>query len=267
MNAKDLEPVRWTRRRWIYAVAAAFAVQALFVFSLGSRTRPAPQRPQFPTAIQLVGEGWTARHATDVLQFDDPTLLALPNLHGFSGSAWLRFPPLEYQPGEWSDSPHWIELDSAMLGGVFSHFVASSSVRPPLVADKPLPTLQRYEPNFPNEPVPARSRLRVEGPLAGRPLLTMPELPSWAHSELVSNSVVRVAVSRDGCTFSPLLLTESGYPEADLRALKIANELRFLPATNDGPTGQSPDAMTWGKLFFQWHTLPSPLADVPSATP
>jgi hypothetical protein len=83
-----------------------------------------------------------------------------------------------------------------------------------------------------------------------------PVLPSWAHSELISNSVVRVAVSGDGCTFSPVLLTESGYPEADLHALKLANELRFQPLPGERLGGGEPQALIWGKLIFQWHTLP-----------
>jgi hypothetical protein len=266
MNAADLEPVRWARRRWIYAVAAVFAVQALFVFSLGRRARPTPQRPHFPTAIQLAGEDWTSRQSTNVFQLDDPTLLALPNLRGFSGSAWLRFTPIEYQPGEWSDPPHWLELDARTLGAAFSRFVGDSSVGPPLVADRPLPPLQRYEPNFPNEQVPSQSRLRVEGQLAGRQLLALPALPSWAYSDLISNSIVRVAVSRDGCTFSPVLLRKSGHLEADLEALRIANELRFLPVTRERSTGDSGE-MIWGKLIFQWHTLPLPMANVPSILP
>lgn len=267
MNARSLEPVRWERRRWIYAVAAVFAVQALFVFSLGRRARPAPQRPHFPTSIQLAGEDWTSRQSTNVLQCDDPTLLALPNLRGFSGSAWLRFAPLEYQPGEWSDPPHWVELESRTLGAAFSRFVADSSVGPPLVADRPLPPLQRYEPNFPNEQIPPQSRLRIEGPLAGRQLLIVPVLPSWAHSELISNCVVRVAVSQDGCTFSPVLLKESGHLEADLKALKIANELRFQPVTHEQAARGDSVEMIWVKLVFQWHTLPLPMANVPSVLP
>jgi len=267
MNVAALEPVRWTRRRWIYVVAAVFTVQALLVFSLGRRARPAPQRPHFPTAIQLAGDDWTSRQSTNVFQFDDPTLLALPNLRGFSGSAWLRFAPLEYQPGEWSDSPHWLELDSRTLGETFSRFVAASSAGPPLVADKPLPPLQRYEPNFPNEQVPSQSRLRVEGLLAGSQLLIAPVLPSWAHSELISNSVVRVAVSRDGCTFSPVLVRESGNLEADLKALKVANELRFLPPTKGESAGGYSYEMIWVKLIFQWHTLPLPMVNVPSVPP
>lgn len=267
MNAEAFEPTRWARRRWIYAVAAVFAVQAVFVFSLGRRARPAPERPHFPTAIQLAGDDWPARQSTNVFQFEDPTLLALPNLRGFSGSAWLRFAPLEYHPGEWSDSPDWLELQSKTLGEAFSRFVAASSAGPPLVADRPLPPLQRYEPNFPNEQMPSQSRLRVEGGLAGRQLLIAPLLPSWAHSELVSNSVVRVAVSGDGCTFSPVLLRESGHLEADLKALEIANELRFLPVTKERVARGGSADMMWGKLIFQWHTLSLPMANVPTVLP
>lgn len=267
MNTTALEPDRWTRRRWVYAVAAIFAVQAIFMFALGRRSRPAASRPIFPTAVQIVPGDLAASHGSNQFALDDPTLLALPNLRGFSGPAWLQFAPLEYQPGEWAEPPYWLALNERSLGAAFAQFLTSSSAGPPLAVDKPLPPLQRYEPNFPNEPVPAQSRLRIEGALAGRRIIALPELPSWPNSELLSNSVVRVSISADGSTFSPVLLTESGHAEADRYALKAANELRFQPISPGPLAGSDPDALTWGRLVFQWHTLPLPAANAPLPVP
>jgi hypothetical protein len=267
MNTVALEPLRWSRRRWLYTIAAVFAFQAIFVFALGRRERPVPQRPPFPTLVDLVPDDLPGHHPASFSGMDDPTLLALPNLRGFSGSAWLRFAPLEYQPGEWSDAPNWLTLDDPSLGEAFSRYLAANETGPPQVADKPLPSLLRYEPIFPNDPVPARSRFRVEGPLAGRRLLAAPPLLSWEHSELLSNSVVRVTVDGAGSSFSAVLLTESGFPAADQYALGFARELRFQPLARDQGPGDNPGALTWGRLIFQWHTLPLPPANGAIAPP
>jgi hypothetical protein len=265
MNSTALEPVRWPRRRWLYAVAAVFLLQAGLVFLLGHRPQRLPEPPIFGTAIHLLTD---PKARLDSLPgMDDPTLLALPSLRGFSGPAWLTFPPLEYQPAEWVEPPHWLPLDSNALSSTFSRFVRTNTISPLLIADKPLPPLQRYEPNFPNEPLPAQSRLRLEGELATRPLLAPLELQSWPHSEILSNTTVQAAVDAAGFTFSAVLLAGSGLQEADLHALKLASAARFrpLPRARRAPDGTGP--MTWGRFVFQWHTLPPPTTNPSSAQP
>jgi hypothetical protein len=265
MNSTALEPVRWLRRSWVYAVAAVFMLQAGLVFLLGHRHQRLPEPPIFRTSIQMLTDP-TVR-LDSLPGMDDPTLLALPSLRGFSGPAWLTFPPLEYQPAEWVEPPHWLPLDSNALSSTFSRFVRSNTISPPLIADKPLPPLPRYEPNFPNESLPAQSRLRLEADLAARALLTPLELPSWPHTEMLSNTTVQATVDAAGFTFSAVLLDGSGLKEADLHALKLASAARFrpLPRSQRAPNGTGP--MTWGRFVFQWHTLPPPTTNLSSALP
>jgi hypothetical protein len=265
MNPAALEPVRWSRRRWAYAVAAVFLLQAGLVLLLGHRPQRLPEPPIFRTAIHLLTDPKVRLDALPGL--DDPTLLALPSLRGFSGPAWLQFPPLEYQAAEWVEPPHWLSLDTNNLSATFSRFIRTNLISPPLIADKPLPPLPRYEPNFPNEPLPSRSRLRLEGDLASRPLLAPLDLPSWPHSEMLSNTAVQAAVDAAGFTFSAVLLAGSGLPEADAHALKLASAARFRPLlrARRAPDGFGP--MTWGRLVFQWHTLPPPTTNLSSAQP
>ena len=265
MNTAVLERVRWSRRRWLYAVAAVFLLQAGLVFLLGHRQQRLPEPPIFRTAIHLLTDPNVRFDSQPGM--DDPTLLALPSLRGFSGPAWLTFPPLEYQPAEWEEPPHWLPLDSNTLSSTFSRFVRTNLISPLLIADKPLPPLPRYEPNFPNEPLPAQSRLRVEGNLATRPLLAPLELQSWPHSEILSNTTVQAAVDAAGFTFSAVLLDGSGLKEADFHALKLASGARFrpLPRAQRAPDGTGP--MTWGRFVFQWHTLPPPTTNLSSAQP
>jgi hypothetical protein len=267
MNASLLEPVRWSRRRWVCAVTAVFALQAGLVICLGRRGQPLSERPIFRTAVYLVADEQSAEQLANLPGLDDPTLFALPNLRGFSGPAWLQFASLDYQPGEWSEPPHWLELRGRALGSTFSQFVETNTVSPLLMVDRPLPPLLRYEPNFPNEPVPPESRLRIEGELTARPLLFPLSLKSWTHSEILSNSVVQMAVNADGFTFSTLLLSECGLKEADLYALKLAGDARFRPLPRERRVAGDADSLMWGKLVFQWHTLPLTTTNVSPPEP
>lgn len=265
MNPTALELVRWPRRRWVYAVATVFLLQAGLVFLLGHRKQRVPEPPIFRTAIHMQTD--LTAPLDSLPGMEDPTLLALPSLRGFSGPAWLRFPPLEYQPAEWVEPPHWLALDTNALSATFSRFIRTNVISPPLIADKPLPPLPGYEPNFPNEPLPSQSQLRLEGDLAGRRLLAPLELQSWPHSEILSNTTVQAAVDAAGFTFSAVLLAGSGLKEADQFALKLASSARFrpLPRGQRAPGGLGP--VTWGRFVFQWHTLPLPATNLSSAQP
>ena len=254
MNSAAPELERWPRRRWIYAVAGVLAFQAALVFALGKRAQRAPERPIFRTSVSMFPDTVESRRWLSKLE--DPALLALPTLDGFSGPAWMKFESLDYQPAEWSEPPQWLLLDPSRLGATFSQFVISNAARPSLVVDKPLPPPINFEPNYPNEPVAQESRLRIEGELAGRRLSRPMTLKSWPHPDILSNSVVEASVDADGFVFSPVLLHGSGLREADDYAMKAVAAAQFEPARRGGgPTGAGgPFAV--GKLTFEWHTLP-----------
>ena len=265
MNPIPLEPARWTRRRWLHTIGAVFALQIGLVAYLGQRDQRPPERPIFRTAIQMIVDESAAQQLAALTASEDPTLLALPHLQGFSGAAWLRFAPLAFQPEQWDEPPHGLALADRSLGSTFSRFLVTNAVSPLLVPEKPIPPLPRYEPHFPNEPVQAQSRLRMEGDLAARPLVAPLQLKSWAHSEILSNSVVQIVVDAGGSTFSPVLLTGCGLDEADLYALKLASSAHFRPLPGDANGREGAGHLAWGKLIFQWHTLPVPATNL-SAT-
>lgn len=256
MNAAVPEPGRWSTRRWTYTVATLFAIQVGLLLYLGQRAEPLPARPTFRTAVHLAADPWSNEQLFSLPTQSDPTLFALPGEHGFSGPAWLRPAPIEFQPRRWSEPLAWLEVDQRELGGDFTRFVATNAIPPPLTANKSLPPLLRYEPNFQNAPIPQVSRLRIEGELASRSLLAPLQLRSWPNSEVLSNTTVRAAVDADGFTHSAIILVESGSKEADQHALRLANQARFqpLPRASRDRTGSGP--LAWGRLIFQWHTLP-----------
>lgn len=256
MSVVSLERPPWSRHRWIYSVGALFLLQIGLVIQFGRRPEPLPERPIFRTAIQLAVEENAMRQVAVQAEREDPLLLALPTLRGFSGPAWLEFSQPSYQPEEVQEPPHWLTLPPSSLGAVFSAFVATNTVSPLLVADKPIPRLPRYEPNFSHDSLPLKSRLQIEGELARRPLLSSAELPSWPHPEVLSNSVVQVAVDLDGVANFAALLTQSGSKEADAYALAWVGRMRFQLLPRE-PLRRSDNApLTWGRCIFRWHTLP-----------
>lgn len=255
MNSDVLETPRWTWRRWLYAIAAVFLVQTALIFFLSQRQRGPAEKPIFRTAIRLVA-GEESEQLASRTDLDEPTLLALPSLRGFSGPAWLTYSSLEYEPAEWNEPPHWLLLQTQSLGSAFSQFVGTNVVVPPRVADKPLPPLPQYEPSFPNEPLAAESRVRIEGALTGRPLLAPLKMKSWPYSDILSNTTVQAAVDADGFVFSSVLLSGSGLNDADLHALELVAGARFRPLPRARRKSDGSGPLTHGTLVFQWRTLP-----------
>lgn len=268
MNTVAAPPVPWPRRLWFYAISGVFLLQIGLVWQLAQRPQRPAERPIFRTTIQLSGDPEVLRRLSESTVMPDPTLLALPSLDGFSGPAWLRFPTLDFQPSERVDTTHALALDTQSLTATFSQFLATNVIAAPIIADKPLPPIPRFEPNFPFERPPTQTLARIEGALAARPLISGVELKSWPAAEILSNTVVQAAVDALGFTFSTTLLSGSGSTNADQHALTQAYNARFRPARpGTGATFDPARSLTWGRWIFQWHTVPLPATNVATATP
>lgn len=266
-SAAAAEAPRWSRRHWIYAVTGVALVQAALIYFLAQPAQRPPERPIFRTSIQLTADDESLRRIAAIPGLDDPTLLAMPSLEGFSGSAWLRFPTLDYKPAEWTEPAYWLALETQALTASFTQYVGTNLIMPLLIADKPLPPLQRYEPNFPPDSVPTQSLVRVEGELAGRKLMSNVPLKSWESSEILSNTVVQAAVDAAGFTFSATLVSSSGSTNADRHALAEVADARFRPMPNTPAAAEPTRSLTWGRWTFQWHTLPLPSTNLAALNP
>ncbi len=256
MNATAPEPLRWSGRRWLYTIAVVFLVQTGLLLFLGRSDPTVPARPNFRTRIHFISDPWSSEQLSRLPDVSDPTLFALPHPRGFSGVAWLHPLPFAYAPARWSEPPRWLTLDPQSLGHSFAGFVAAQVITPQLVADHPAPPLLRFDPDLGPERAPAPSRLELEAPLAARGLLAPLELPSWTHTEVLSNSIVQATIDADGHTLSTRLLGESGHRPADLRALQLAAAARFRPLPRAARAAAGPGPLTWGQLIFHWRTLP-----------
>jgi len=260
MTTAVLEPQRWSRRRWGTIITLLFGVQVGLIFWLGERS-PVQRRPLASVpALRVAGS-----RAAEFLALTDPALFALPHERGFSGPAWLSAPPLSYQPFTWSEAPAWLLPSLKPLAGAFASLVESNLFSSASTLLDPIPEMKLAD-------VPAlesareHSEWRVEGDLAQRRLLTKLTLSAWPAADLLTNSVVQLLVDAQGRPVSVTLLSHCGSREADRQALQQAQAARFESVAGSGP-GRIPEPLlhlTWGKLIFEWQTLPLAPTNAPA---
>ena len=241
-------------------VGLIFGVQLVLIFWLGE-TSPIRQRPAAAAlTLKLAGSA-----AAELLALHDPTLFALPHQQGVPAPPWLRTPQPELHAFAWPEPTNPPLLAMDQLGAAFNRFVETNAFNPLPLPGKPLPELTL--PELPPLAISAaRSTLRLEWDQAPRQLLTPPELRSQSHPELLANSIVQVVVDAEGRPASVMLLSSSGSAGADQQALTQANSARFEPLSrNLAGTVPNPSAqLTWGRMIFQWHTIPT---NAPAAGP
>lgn len=257
MSSASVEPPPWSRRRWWTTIAVFFGAQVALVFWLNDRS---PARPRQPEAVPTFRFAIT--RSGERLALEDPTLYALPHVQGFSGDAWLKFAPVRFNAADWSESARFLPQDSQELGLRFRDFIGTNSP-PPFPAIASLRPERMYTGNFAAAPPPAASRLRVEGDLAKRRLLLVPELQVWTNTDLLTNSVVQLLVDPQGNPVSAALLRPGLIPspkqeEANQRALELARATRFEPVRA---------GLSIGVLIFEWQTIPVASTNRPAAAP
>jgi TonB family protein len=254
----------WPRRRWWGVILLLLAVQVGLVFWLGDRSLPIPRKASTNPAVFLAQE-----LPNELLALNNPTLFAWANPRGFSGAAWLKIPPVNYQLADWTEPPRWLPLSVADLGNTFHRFVQTNLASALPIAVRPEPRFTLTELPLPITSLATRSRLRVEGELAARHLLTQLDLPSQPHTDILTSSIVQVMVDAEGRTISATPLSGSGSKEADQRALNLAKTARFNSLRVSGPDRltESVAPLSWGQLIFEWHTVPMPATNAPPANP
>jgi hypothetical protein len=262
MTAPATEPLVWTWRRWCLLVVLTLCVQLALILGLGDKSPPRVRRPSPAPKLGMV-----RNPSSELIALTDPTLFALPHRQGFSGPAWMKIPPVPSRSFESVGEPQWLALPLEQLGKLSDAFRETNQ---PDV----LTTLASFEP----EPAPEsffvpsfreKSQLLLREGLARRRLKTLPKLPSWPHTDILTNTVVKVLVSGDGVPASPpVLLSSSGLKAADDYALAQANAAQFEPILNEGPgRNKSPlSNLTWGTMIFEWQTLPLSATNNPSLT-
>ncbi len=252
------------------AILMGLAAQAGLIYGLAERPRASLPPPPSPTVIHLAVDAVSAQRLRESPTLIDPTVFALPSHQGFSGRAWLRFTPPAYQLTDWSEPHRWLDLNAAPLGGTFARFVTTNESPPLRVADKAAPKLPLDELTAPRLLMPTNSSLRIEGDLAGRPLLA-PLMPmAWPHAEILGPTEVQLLVNGGGFVVSTVLLAESGLRAADQHAIELARAAHFAPVTGfkrSAPPAHAATLLTRGRIVFFWHTLPAPGTNTAAITP
>jgi hypothetical protein len=244
-------------------VTLVFIVQLGLIYWLGNRTLIRPRLPAGGLTLRLAGPV-----PSELQTLNDPTLFVLPHPEGSWGSMRRGTPQAEFHPFEWSAPANHFPLAMERLGTVFSQVFQTSDL-PALQLPAQLqaaPTL----PDLPPLPVFAgQSVLQLEDGLAQRRLLAPLQLQPFTNADILANSVVRVGVDAGGQPVSATLLSRSGSALADQYALDKAWAARFEPLRGSSadillkPTAH----LSWGRMIFQWHTVPMPPASVTAASP
>ncbi|MEO6033875.1 MAG: energy transducer TonB [Verrucomicrobiota bacterium] len=239
----------WRAPQWLAAVAAIFLVQFLLIYFLSPRNRISTHTFSTPFLLQISHATLTEAEFSKRYLENDPASFTLPGARGFSGVAWLKAPAHGYGAEnlfEQKESPFWLTLNVSQLGNGINQFVRSNTIAPILQAEDSSPRFQTRVITVADE-TKTSSRLRVEGELASRPLLSTQELSSVQHTNLLNKTVAQIAVDQNGLVLSARLLSKSGSQKADRIALEAARQFQFAPDKRP---------IVWGNLIFDWHTIP-----------
>jgi hypothetical protein len=238
--------LHWSRWRWGGTVLAILALQLALLFLLSDRPQRARPRPPPAGRTLLLVDPATDRWLSQQIWLEDPAQFALVGSRSFSAAAWFGLP--RFDPGTRSptEQSRFLSLDPTQLG------LAHESAPPAVLWRAPIALLPPPA-TFP-APLQTQSVLRVEGALAARSLLTPLALPSWEHTDILQPTTLQVLVDQSGAVFPPILLTASGLPTADQRAIELARSARFAPAQRAAGVPE----LTGGRLVFLWHAVPSP---------
>jgi hypothetical protein len=264
MTSLSIEPRLWTWRRWCALIALTFCAQLGLIFSLGDKSPPRVRPPSPAPKLAVMGNS-----SSELIALSDPTLFALPHQVGFSGPAWMKIPPVPSRSFEWTEEPRWLPLPTEQVGILAPNIAEAnqSELLTPYGSFEPEPTTPEFASAASFR---QKSECRLGEDLERRRLKTVPKLPSWPHSDFLTNTVVKLFVNGDGVPVSiPVLLSSSGLKAADDYALAQANAARFKPILNEGP-GRSAKPLansTWGTMIFEWHTLPLSATNVGPVNP
>jgi TonB family protein len=238
----------WILAGLFLAYAATFIVASL-------RRRSEPIEVNQPPRVRRMPPTNTAQ--TDIHYFFadmfDPSLMSLPNQHGFSQQLWHGGPVAQLPPTDWNIRPSFLRLPGTNTLVVLLHQPPVSSVVENL-AEK-LPSTETVT----NAPVPFMPAIAtnstvsiVAGTLDRRELLSRLSLPVVTNNTALRATRVRVAVRPDGEVEFASLERGSGNEAVDAQSLEWSRQLQFVPLTGDAGNLD----LMWGVVRFAWTTVP-----------
>jgi hypothetical protein len=249
--------------RWFWGFTFLFLAHAAAVFWFGQPLLPPTPPDQPKPLIYLATDDASAARVADLAGID-PTLFAWPSEKGFSGNAWLKPTPPDMTVTNWSAQPNWLPLNTNELGATL--LVNAKTNR---ISTEPLLDGLRggtpFELRIAAAPLVARSTLAIEGSVKARPFTVPVPLPSATNVDLLTNTVVEIAVNGDGIVESIMLSGECGSKTADEAALAVARQIAFsaLPLKRAAREAAVPQR---GRVIFTWHIVPPAITNGLTAT-
>ena len=195
-----------------------------------------------------------------IADFFDPSLMSLPNAHGFSSGAWRQKIEAAQRNLGWNQQPAF--LDTAAPSQPHSLLEPTPLDAAVLSAAEKTEALSQ-EPSDSDATTPLvsvnRSVFRALGALEHRMVVNTPTLPTVNNPMPLRPTQIRVGVGADGLILYALLDRSSGDDGVDEQALALARQIRF-EAEHDSST----TSMAWGVLRFLWATQPPATTNVES---
>ncbi|MBM3845384.1 MAG: hypothetical protein FJ405_03740 [Verrucomicrobia bacterium] len=267
-----------TPRQWVLVIGGLTLVQAATIGLLVKQGAPLRLPPAHESRTTLVMPD-DPRVYGNVYAVLSPTLFALPDTSGFSGSAWQERRRIR-DAGSASFDPavSWMEWKEGGRIQALDDQIAAATLAPSQTADLPVVWRDVFPANVAS---PRVSSLLIEGSLQQRKLLNPPTLPVWPSSDVLADTHVRVLVDNEGQVQAATLADPEGeatrlsfgrpgrIPDADRHAVSIAWGLRFepMPRRLPGTVLDSEPGLVLGTLVFQWSAVAPAPAVVPSGPP
>ncbi|HUJ73141.1 MAG TPA: hypothetical protein VLZ30_12950, partial [Verrucomicrobiae bacterium] len=190
----------------------------------------------------------------------DPSLMSLPNAHGFSSGAWRQKLETAQRNLGWNQQPAFLdaaapsEPRSLLEPTPLDAAVLSAAEKTQALSEEP----NDGEAAAPLVPV-NQSVFRVLGPLERRVIVSAPTIPMVNNPMPLRPTQIRVGVGADGLVLYVLLDRSSGDDGVDAQALALAHQVRFEAEHDTGSI-----SLTWGVLRFLWAMQPPTTTNVDS---
>lgn len=258
MNASATALPGWSRRRFWSVALILFAAQAGLLLLFGSDGRRLLRKAPMPGHFLVMDAPLSSDQLTKRFFAVDPMVFAWPNGNNFAEEIWLNAPEPQLEMPSAIQSAESLGLDPSRLAFNLPRQKRAEITLPPRSAESGDTEIEPWPATLAPESIRAQSLMDIHGGLSARCLNLPAQLPSWPSAQLLSNSVVEIAVNPAGQVIAARLLGRSGLIDADTNALDHARNLRFTPSRFSSPV--------WGRVVFQWQTL-EPTNGAPPAAP
>lgn len=229
----------WTRNKFFFFIAFALVLHVALIIIFGTKKQIMPRAVTNLLNLQL------ADSDNEIIALGDPTLFARPNARDFVTAFWQRTPVVNQPSFHWTEAPRYLLPVPEELGTALLVFMQTNRLPERPLNFKPAPRLSEMVITYPDLQA-QKTTLQISGDLAQRRRLNQIELPSIAVNDVIAPSKVQALVDPAGNVASTVLLESSTSDKADQRALQLARDLRFAPASR----------LMFGEITFTWHTVP-----------